>query len=198
MIMVRRSTLDDDKDFAKLFLISAPFFQILFGRRVKAVLQDLFGYSSNLFSLEHVYFAEIEGKKAGMILGYDWRVKERENLRTGLLLFKKIGFSILGKLSSLMKFNATIGKLHDGEYYISNIAIYPTYRGMGIGKRLMLEAENEAKIAGVKRIVLDVEKENIIAMNFYKELGYDTVNDISIPLQKDKILHLYRMIKEIR
>jgi ribosomal protein S18 acetylase RimI-like enzyme len=133
-----------------------------------------------------------------MILGYDWQVKKREDLRTGFLLFKKIGVSILCKFSTLMKFNATVGSVCDGEYYISNIATYPQHRGLGVGKRLILEAEQEAKMVGAERIVLDVEKENINAIDFYKKLGYKTIKEFSIPLQRNKILHFNRMTKEVK
>jgi len=114
------------------------------------------------------------------------------------LLFKEIGVSILGKFLLLIKFNATVGRVCDGEYYISNIAIYPQYRGMGVGKRLILEAEQEAKMVGAERIILDVEKENISAINFYKKLGYKMIKEVSISLQKDKILHFNRMTKELK
>ena len=149
MITIRKATLDDYKDFCELILVSAPYFPILFGNKTKTVLQNLFRYHSNLFSFEHVYFAEVDGKKAGMILGYDWQNKKRENLRTGFLLFKEIGFGILVKFLSLIKFKETVGKVRDGEYYISNIAIYPQYRGQGVGKGLMFQAEQEAKMIGV-------------------------------------------------
>uniref|UniRef100_A0A7C4U6Z7 GNAT family N-acetyltransferase n=1 Tax=candidate division WOR-3 bacterium TaxID=2052148 RepID=A0A7C4U6Z7_UNCW3 len=198
MITVRKSTLGDNKDFTELVLISAPYFPILFGDKIKTVLQDLFHYHFNLFSFEHVYFAEVDGEKAGMILGYDWQVKKREDLRTGFLLFKKIGVSILCKFSTLMKFNATVGSVCDGEYYISNIATYPQHRGLGVGKRLILEAEQEAKVVGAERILLDVEKENISAIDFYKKLGYKTIKEFSIPLQRNKILHFNRMTKEVK
>lgn len=57
-----------------------------------------------------------------MILGYDWQSKKLENLRTGFLVFKKIGFGFLCKFLSLIKFNATVGRKSKGEYYVSNIA----------------------------------------------------------------------------
>jgi len=197
MIAIRKALPDDGKDFAELMLMSASYFPILFGDKIKTVLQDLFHCRFNLFNFEHVYFTEIDGEKAGMILGYDWQVKKRENLRTGFLLFKKIGVSILGEFLSLIKFNATIGSVCEGEYYISNIATYPRYRTRGLGKGLILEAEQEAKLVGAERIVLDVEKENISAINFYKKLGYETIKEFSISLQRDKILHFYRMTKEM-
>ena len=198
MIIVRKATIDDNKDFSELVLISAPYFLILFGDKIKTLLQDLFQYHSNLFSFEHVYFAEDDGKKAGMILGYDQQLKKRENLRTGYLLFKKMGVSILNKFLLFIKFNETVGRLGDSEYYISNIATYPQYRGRGVGKRLMLQAEQEAKMVSAERIVLDVEKENVSAINFYKKLGYEMTKEFSISLQRNKILHFYRMIKEVK
>ena len=198
MIIMRKAMPDDGKDFAELMLMSASYFPILFGDKIKTVLQDLFHSCFNLFSFKHVYFIEVDGEKAGMILGYDWQVKKRENLRTGFLLFKKIGVNILGKFLSLIKFNATVGRMHDGEYYISNIATYPRYRGRGMGKALILEAEKEAKMVAAKRIVLDVEKENISAVNFYLKLGYKMIKEFSISLQRDKILHFYRMTKEMK
>lgn len=198
MIAIRKASPDDRKDFAELMLMSAPYFPILFGDNVKTVLQDLFHCRFNLFSFEHVYFAEVDGEKVGMILGYDWQIKKRENFRTGFLLFKRIGVSILGKLLSLMKLNATVGKVCDGEYYISNIATYPQYRGRGLGKGLILETEQEAKMVGAERIVLDVEKENISAINFYRELGYKMIEEFSISLQRNKILNFYRMTKEMK
>jgi len=197
MITIRKSFLDDNRDFVELMLMSAPYFPILFGYKIKAVLQDLFGYRSNLFSFEHVCFAEVNGEKAGMILGYDWKTKRRENLKTGFLLFKKIGISILGKFLLLMRFNVTVGRMYNGEYYISNIAVYSQYRGKGIGKKLIFEAEQKAKIIGAKRVVLDVEKENISAVNFYRKLGYKVIKEFSISLKRDRILHFFRMVREI-
>lgn len=198
MVIVRNATFGDSVAFAELMLISAPYFPILFGERIKTVLQDLFCRRCDLFSFEHVHFAEVNQEKVGMILGYDWKIKSVENLRTGFLLFRKAGVSLLYKTKLLMRFSTTVGQLHKGEYYISNIAIYPKYRGRGIGKTLMLAAEQEAKIAGAERIVLDVEKENTSAISLYENIGYEIIGKFSLPLQKDKILHFYRMIKEIR
>ena len=196
-ITIRKAELGDKKDFAELVLISAPYFLELFGDKVKTTLQELFQYQSNLFSFEHVYFAEVEGKRAGMILGYDWLVRKRESLRTGFLLFKEMGLRTICKFLTLMRFNATIGKVYDGEYYISNIAIYPQYRGQGVGKELILKVEIKAKMFGLEKIVLDVEKENASAINFYRKLGYKAIKEFSLPLQRNKILSFYRMTKQI-
>jgi len=197
MITIRKASRDDAEDFVKLMLISAPYFPFLFGDKIVSTLHYLFHHESNLFSFKHVYFAEVNGEKAGMILGYNWRSKKMENLKTGFLLFKKIPALALFKFLTLMKFNATIGRIGEEEYYISNLATYPQYRGKGIGKGLILETEQEAKMTGAKKIVLDVERENLTAINFYKKLNYEIIKEFNIPLQRDKILHFYRMVKQI-
>ena len=58
-----------------------------------------------------------------------------------------------------------------------------------MGKRLILEAEQKAKMVRAERIVLDVEKENISAINFYKNLGYKMINESSVALQWNKTLY---------
>jgi ribosomal protein S18 acetylase RimI-like enzyme len=198
MNTIRKAKLSDAEDFAELMLISAPYFSILFGKKVKILLQYLFKSESNLFSFEHVYITELNGEVSGMILGYDWQRKKRENIRTGFLLFKKLGIRILCKLSVFLKLNGTVGKLDEGEYYISNIAIYSQHRGRGIGKKLLLENEQWAKGTGAERIVLDVEKNNVNALRFYKNSAYKILEEFSVSLQKTKTIDFYRIIKELK
>ncbi len=201
-ITIRKANISDTRYFSKLVILSAPYFPLLFGRKIKIVLEYLFSSSGNLFSHEHVYFGVINTKRAGMILSYSWQTKKKENLRTGLLLFillfRYIGIDILNKLPVMMKFNATVGKLNEEEYYISNIAVFHEFRRRGIGKKLMLIAENNARISNAKRVVLDVERDNISAITLYKQLGYQIVEEFSIPLNRYETLYFYRMIKGIR
>ena len=198
MINIRAANKNDREDFAELLLLSASYFPIVFGRDIKNVLKKLFCHSENLFSFNHVYFAEINQKSAAMMLGYDSHTKARENFRTGILLFKETGIKLLGKLSMLLKMNNTVGNMPNNSYYISNIATYPAYRGRGIAKQLMLLAENEARIANVKIMVLDVESENLTAINLYQKLDYKKNGKFIVPLQNGEILSFDRMIKEIK
>ena len=114
---------------------------------------------------------------------------------SGLVKYTKLSKC---KLSAFLKLNRTVGKLDDGEYYISNIAIYPKYRGRGIGKRLLFENEQWAKDAGVERIVMDVEKDNINAMRFYKNSAYKILEEFSVSIEKTKIIDFYRIIKKLK
>ncbi|MCK5757452.1 MAG: GNAT family N-acetyltransferase, partial [Clostridiales bacterium] len=128
---------------------------------------------------------------------YSWQEKRRENLKTGFLLIKKLGSGLLRKSLVLKKFNTTVGRLCKGEYYLSNIAIYPRFRGKGLGKELISEFEKRARTLDVEKIILDVEKDNLVALSFYKNLGFTTVSEFSIFLQMDKTLFFNRLAKRI-
>jgi hypothetical protein len=71
---IKRALPIDAEDFAALVLTSSPsLFPAIYGAQVKDLMKNLFCQSRNLFSFEHIYFAELNGKKASMVLGYGWR-----------------------------------------------------------------------------------------------------------------------------
>lgn len=58
------------------------------------------------------------------------------------------------------------------EAHITNIAVDPNYRNIGMGKTLMLELEKVAKQKKALRIMLEVRPSNNVALNLYESLGY--------------------------
>lgn len=56
---------------------------------------------------------------------------------------------------------------------ISHISILPSARGMGVGKLLMNECENMAKLAGCKWLRLGVLAKNTSARQIYEHLGFE-------------------------
>lgn len=60
----------------------------------------------------------------------------------------------------------------EGSYYIMAVAVYAGFRGCGIGKRLMAEAETAAKAKGFTEMSLNVFAENQDAVRLYETLGY--------------------------
>ncbi|NJE31346.1 N-acetyltransferase [Thermococcus sp. 18S1] len=184
--------------FARLMEISAPeYFPALLGERFKELFRRLFLEKANLFSHEHVVFAIYEGQIAGMLLGYDWRAKKREEKRTGWLMMKSLGFDFLRKLPGFISSTSGSGRLEKGDYYVSNVAVYPEFRGRKIGKALMLEAERLAMESGAERIALDVEVDNERAIAIYKKLGYSVEREHSIELE-GRAYRFYRMVKNLK
>lgn len=60
----------------------------------------------------------------------------------------------------------------EGSFYIMAVAVAPEFRGCGIGKRLIAEAELAAKAQGFRETSLNVFSENQGAVRLYETLGY--------------------------
>jgi hypothetical protein len=75
-IIIRKGRSEDAQDFSHLVLLSAPtFFSLLFASNAAEVIKNLFQQPGNLFSFEHSYFIEVNGKRTEMVLGYNWEQK---------------------------------------------------------------------------------------------------------------------------
>jgi len=194
VIRVRRATPKDGEDFLKLILMASPYFSEIFSNKA---IGRLFSRKSNLFSYTHTFFVELDGKKAGMLLGYDWKTKTEENLRTGVLLFRYLGINMILKIRDFLNLNRKVGKIPEKAYYVSNIAVYPQFRGKGLGKILMETAEGEAQHSGSQSVILDVETKNEGAVSFYKKLGFRVMEEFTVPIS-GKDLSFFRMEKRLK
>jgi len=174
--LIRKGFPEDAQDFTNLSLLSDPVFcHAIFGFGARSVIQNLFRQRKNLFSFEHSYFIEVDGKNAGTILGYDGKSETEESWRTGLLMIKYMKMGFFTKIPSLLKALSAVGRVENNEYYISNLAVYPEFRGHKLGTNLLLRAEEEAKSCGAEKMALDVSVNNQGAIRLYNRLGYSIV-----------------------
>ncbi|WP_124728612.1 ribosomal protein S18-alanine N-acetyltransferase [Staphylospora marina] len=58
------------------------------------------------------------------------------------------------------------------EAHVTNIAIHPEARGMGLGERLMRHVMNLARSLGATRMTLEVRVSNLVAQRLYEKLGF--------------------------
>lgn len=196
-IFIRKGKIDDKDDFIKLIIYTGEeLFTSIFGKNVRDILKKIYLNKKNQFSYEFTYFAIYENRVAGMMLSYSYDNLIKTSLNTGFLLIKVMRLNFFKILKNLIKSFFKLSKLNKDEFYISNIAVYPEYRGLGIGKELLKFAENIARSKKLKKLSLDVEKENYNAINFYKRFGYKIERGFSLILGK-KIFNFYRMSKLI-
>lgn len=59
------------------------------------------------------------------------------------------------------------------EAHITNVAVLPRYRKLGIGKCIMQKALDIAKARGAVSMTLEVRPSNTPAMALYKKLGFE-------------------------
>ena len=66
-----------------------------------------------------------------------------------------------------------VNPVTDGEEaWIGGIGILPSFRGRGIGRRLMQAAEESVSLRGVREVILEVIEGNSAASGLYTSLGY--------------------------
>ncbi len=130
-----------------------------------------------------------------MALGYNWEQKRREELYTGLLLVKYLKWSFFTRIFYLLKAQSLVGKVLENEYYLSNIAVYPAFRALGLGTKLFSEIKRESDKTGANKIVLDVETNNKRAIKLYEKLGHIIKwRTPSIKIKKETF-EFFRMLK---
>jgi ribosomal protein S18 acetylase RimI-like enzyme len=110
------------------------------------------------FSYRHATIAEVDEKVAGLLLGY--RLAEPY---------------VLGDLSALPDMVRPLVELEaeaPGTWYVNALAVFPEYRGQGVGARLLAEAELRAIEVGAPGLSLIVADQNVRAKRLYLRTGY--------------------------
>lgn len=194
-IHLRRGIPQDSEYFGDLVAQSAGELLYAFGDNANAIFKALFTHKRNLFSFQYTQFAILNSNIAGMVLGYDWKVARQQGFRTGLLLFRYMKFGLLRRMSVLTRLNTAFGAFQKGDFYISNIAVYPQYRGLGIAKDLLATVESEAQSSGSKRLILDVAVNNREAISWYLKMNYTQIEGTKEIVIHGKTYSFFRMFK---
>jgi len=84
-------------------------------------------------------------------------------------------------------------------FYINNIAVDGTRRGLGLGARLLDQAIDTARAAGYRSVELDVTVSNDGAIRFYERFGFNrvSVSGSDALMQKYTLPKLNRMRLEV-
>jgi [ribosomal protein S18]-alanine N-acetyltransferase len=75
------------------------------------------------------------------------------------------------------------------------LAVEPSERRSGIGRRLIHWIEEMARTAGVFELSLEVRSQNMIARRFYEQLGYQSV--ALVPRYYDGRENAVRMVRDL-
>lgn len=61
-----------------------------------------------------------------------------------------------------------------GESYIDNIAVFPEYRGRGVGRAVTMALVEKARADGGVFITLEVRASNLPAITLYRSMGFES------------------------
>jgi ribosomal protein S18 acetylase RimI-like enzyme len=195
---IRPAQSADAADIARLVLVSAEcFLPAVFGPGFQDRLPRLAAGRGTLFSHAHAWVAELEGKPAGMLLGYSGKDKAAEDPATGLALLRVLRWDMARRLPRLLRVQGMVGILGRDEWYVSNVAVYSAFRGAGIGAALMARANEEAARSGAASVTLDVETDNAAAIGLYERLGFARIRETPLLLLDGRRFAFYRMGKPV-
>lgn len=110
------------------------------------------------FSYRHATLAEADGDVAGLLLGY----RLDDPYDTGDV------HSLPELIRPLVELEAEA----PGSWYVNALAVFPEFRGCGLGTVLLAEAERIAPSSGAARLSLIVADENEGAKRLYLREGY--------------------------
>jgi len=80
--------------------------------------------------------------------------------------------------------------------HLSLLAVTPRKRRQGIANALLSWLEKSAMVAGIAEVTLEVRAQNVGARRFYKQLGFDEVEQI--PRYYSGRENAYRLRKKLR
>lgn len=167
--------------------------------KARDVLKYLFKNKNNRFSHQFTDVAISSGNIIGLMVSYSVRTMKSLEFPMAYQLALKHG--LFRFFQFLMRALPLSGIQEAGrdEYFISNIAVLPSFQGQGIGKQLLFQAEETARKFGFQKLSLTVDVENGQAQKLYDWTGFRILETISIESLNRRIGYrgYYRMVKDI-
>lgn len=121
------------------------------------------------FSPERSLVYELDGQVVGIVTAYCDSEEKTIDLAFQRCLVDN-GYSVSQKLFTELE-------AFENEWYVDLLAVHPDFRSQGIGRSLLQTQPQKAKDAGLKKVGLNVDKQNTKAKILYENLGYQVVGE---------------------
>jgi ribosomal protein S18 acetylase RimI-like enzyme len=131
-----------------------------------SVFEKLAVLEQSQYSFRNTLVAEVEGKVAGAIIGYDGALLHQLREVAIPLIRQHLGDGV--KLED---------ETQSGEFYLDSVGILPQFRGMGIGRKLICMMCQRALEQGHYQVGLLVDLDNPRAEALYTSLGFKHIDN---------------------
>jgi len=166
-VRIRPAERGDCRPIAELFLIASDgLARYIWSRANPAGLPLLevgaqrYAREDAAFSYRNCMVAEVDGAVAGFLHSFPMHPQYVEDAHA-------IPDPVLQPYSELEDY---------GSLYISAVAVFEQFRGLGIGSHLLADAQSRARRFECPRLSLICFEHNLGAMNLYRRLGYQESN----------------------
>jgi ribosomal protein S18 acetylase RimI-like enzyme len=196
-IRIRPARPDDAPLAAAVFRLSLDHLaDYLFGadgRATEVALTRLFSLNAGRFGYGSAFVAERNRQPLGMLVAFPGADLNRLSLSVVKYLPRALGWNLFGFVARSLSL-ASVKESEADEYYVSNLAILPAAQGQGLGKHLLIHADERARALGLAKCSLTVAIENRAALRLYKRQGYDIV---ATNHDKNPFASYHRMVKSL-
>jgi ribosomal protein S18 acetylase RimI-like enzyme len=122
------------------------------------------------------------------------RDAKKEFLEIGtsrIIWFAEVDSEVVGAVQLVL--NSTQQDLADNKEIamVHHFRVSKNYQKKGIGKKLYEALEQEAKDRGIKKLTLEVDKDNPYAQDIYKNWGYEYLREGKDPIEIVMIKSLF-------
>lgn len=182
-IAVRQAEVGDAEYIARavaLAIGSEEALRAYCGEDYLSVLADVARSEATQYSYRYALVAEVEGRVAGAVVGYD-------GAQLGVL--RAATFAIIGE--RVGREPVIPDETEAGEYYLDSVAVWEEFRGCGVGQSLVSALCRRAFAEGHDRVGLIVDYGNPQAERLYQSMGFRRIG--SRTFFGHKMWHLQKM-----
>lgn len=202
--MIRKPNESETMDCLRLMYMSGPdmFSYFLIAREpdIYEYIKVFYNKPDLLFSRENVLVRVEDEKVCGLLLTV--AVKDMKQMDKNMMKYGKELYQVAGVFNAFkMMFRSGLQKhievYADDEYYLSNLAVFESFRGKGVGVELLEKAEELAREKGYHKLVLAVELYNKAAKRIYEKFGFVEEKKVEFPKKYHKhgVDGFYKMVK---
>ena len=131
------------------------------GEEYMTLLTRIAESEDSQYSYHNTFVAEIDGKVAGAVIGYDGARLHELRATTYSIIYNE-----------LWRTPSIPDETEAGEFYLDTLAVLPEHRGLGIGRMLITAIRDKAFATGHSRVGLIVDFDNPRAESLYTSLGF--------------------------
>ena len=175
IVQLRDATLDDASFIARVVLAGIDMLDLDATlpdeqRGIYEHLIEICRMCDTLYSYCNTRIAEADGKRVGALVAYD-------GARYARMREKTFG---LVKQTSGMDLSRNAMETGTGEFYLDSMAIFPVYRGAGIGRMLMRDRVDFTLNKGFSKVTLLVDKDKPHLQKYYESEGFAFVGEMFV------------------
>lgn len=175
IVQLRNATLDDAPFIARVVLAGIDMLDLDAmlpdeQRGIYEHLIEICRMGDTLYSYCNTRIAEADGKRVGALVAYD-------GARYARMREKTFG---LVKQTSGMDLSRNAMETGPGEFYLDSMAIFPEYRGAGIGRMLMRDRVDFALNKGFSKVTLLVDKDKPHLQKYYESEGFAFIGEMFV------------------